>query len=154
MGRGARAGEEDVRRMSFSKTVPQMRARTKTVTRRAVGTWRHLKAGHELVAVEKAQGLKRGERQVVIGRIRVTANTVELLSDFTRIELAREGFPEMRFPQDFVDMFLKMNPGMEDDDQVRRIEFEHIETVREPEQLAFTSPIVVEGLSTTEGVRR
>ena len=42
------------RLMSFSMTTPQVRARTKTVTRRL--GWRFLKPGVVLWAVEKAQG--------------------------------------------------------------------------------------------------
>ena len=45
------------RNMSFAMTTEQIRARTKTVTRR-FGWW-FLKAGDQVWAVEKAMGLKK-----------------------------------------------------------------------------------------------
>ena len=45
------------RRMSCSMTVPAVRDRTKTVTRRHVDTWRDLAPGDRVVLIEKGMGL-------------------------------------------------------------------------------------------------
>ena len=55
--------------MSFCLTTPQVRAGTKTVTRR-IGWW-NLKPGELLMAIEKGQGLKKGEHVTRIRPIRV-----------------------------------------------------------------------------------
>ncbi len=57
------------RNMSFSMTTAQFRARTKTVTRR-LGWW-NLKPGDVIMGVEKAMGLKKGEKVKRLGRIRI-----------------------------------------------------------------------------------
>jgi len=49
-----------VRNMSFAMTTKQVRNQTKTVTRR-FGWW-FLKAGDIVQPVEKAMGLKKGEK--------------------------------------------------------------------------------------------
>jgi hypothetical protein len=54
-----------VRNISFALTTAQVRARTKTVTRR-VG-WTFLKPGDLLQPVVKCRGLKKGERVEKIG---------------------------------------------------------------------------------------
>lgn len=109
--------------MSFAKTVPQMIARTKTVTRRAPGTWSHLKPGEILTAIEKGQGLKKGSRQRELGRIRVLSVRLESLDSITPEECAKEGFPDLS-PADFVSRFLS-GRGLRLD-TCRRIEFEHL----------------------------
>jgi len=50
-----------MRLMSFAATVPQMRARTKTVTRRL--GWTTLKAGDQLLACAKTRGVKVEDRE-------------------------------------------------------------------------------------------
>ncbi|MEM6988887.1 MAG: DNA N-6-adenine-methyltransferase [Myxococcota bacterium] len=77
--------------MSFSKTIPQFKARTKTVTRR--DGWLNLKPGDVVTAIEKGMGLKKGERQVVLGDIEVVTTWRERLGDITPEDVAREGFP-------------------------------------------------------------
>ncbi len=111
------------RHISFSETINQVRDRDKTVTRR-MGWW-DLEAGEELIGVEKAQGLKKGERVVPICRIRVISARTEELHDIRPEDPAREGFPLLNREQ-FIAMFcrrFKCQP----DDLVRRIEFEYIE---------------------------
>ena len=49
-----------MRLMSFSETTDQIRARTKTVTRR--DGWDNLRPGERLWAVEKAMGLRKGQK--------------------------------------------------------------------------------------------
>lgn len=111
-----------MRSISFSLTTAQFLDGSKDVTRR-VG-WRWLKAGDELRAVEKAMGLKRGEKQVVLGIIRVRSVTAEPLDTITRKECRREGFPELT-PAAFMAMFCKANQ-CSPDVMVRRIEFERV----------------------------
>lgn len=107
------------RRMAFSKTIPQMRARTKDVTRRL--GWADIEVGDVIIAIEKGQGLKKGECQVAIGRIRIVDVRIERLDAITPEDVEREGFPGMS-PADFVRMFGK--PG---DSIVSRIEFIHLD---------------------------
>jgi len=117
------------RRMSFSLTVAQARGRTKTVTRRK--GWGSLKPGDIIQQVEKAQGLKAGERQVKIHLIRIISNSLEPLPYmirnpmYGRSECEKEGFSG-RSPKWFVDMYCRHNNVTMHDPQ-NRIEFEYIE---------------------------
>jgi hypothetical protein len=91
--------------------------------------WWNLKPGKQLIAVEKAQGLRKGEHVVQICPIEVLEASPEPLGDIikrpqrhvpTRIwelypstgidtnECDMEGFPEQT-PEQFVDMFCKIN---------------------------------------------
>ena len=109
-----------MRQMSFSKTIPQMRDRTKTVTRR-VGTWNDLQPGTRLMAVEKAQGLAKGEKVRRIGAIEVTHVRREMLFEVTMADIAREGFPDMG-RQEFYQLF----DSDDGDLVVNRIQFVHL----------------------------
>jgi hypothetical protein len=116
------------RLISFSITTEQIRSRTKTVTRRA--GWLSLKAGEELRAVEKAQGLKKGEHVTDLARIRVTNVRLEPLRNIDRVDVAREGLadhPEINGdPKLFVKFFCKAHSGCTPDTIVTRIEFEYL----------------------------
>lgn len=108
------------RNMSFAITKEQMYAGEKTVTRR-LGWW-GLKVGEIVNAVEKGQGLKKGEHVTVIRQIRIIGVRKQRLDHITSDDCAREGFPGMT-PDAFVTMFCKANrcgPSTE----VNRIEFE------------------------------
>jgi hypothetical protein len=105
--------------MSFSKTLDQFRARTKTVTRRL--GWERAKAGDRVTAVEKAQGLKKGEHQVVIGEIEIVSVRRERLDAITTEDCEREGFPGWS-PAEFAKMF-----GAPPDTEVTRIEFRYVD---------------------------
>ena len=114
-----------MRNMSFSLTTEQVRRREKTVTRRL--GWEDLQPETILLAVEKAQGLKKGEHVKPICVIRVVSVTPERLDDiidkYDYKETAREGFPQLT-SYGFVDMFCRANhcqPGT----LVHRIEFEY-----------------------------
>lgn len=114
------------RNMSFSMTTEAIRDRTKTVTRR-LGWWT-LGPGDLLIACEKCQGLKKGEKVVRLATIRVLGTSWEPLSDielYGSQETAREGFPELG-PNGFVDMFCRAN-RCDPWDLVNRIEFEYLE---------------------------
>lgn len=125
------------RNMSFALTIPQMRAKTKTVTRR--DGWRNLSPGTLLWAVEKAMGLKRGETVQRIGLIRVVEVRAERLDAITQAEVIAEGFPRWT-PEQFVDFFCTTN-GVPPEYLVTRIEFRHMRLDPEmpiavPEKLA------------------
>ena len=91
-----------MRNISFQLTRPQIVARTKTVTRR-VG-WQWLEPGTLLSAVEKTQGLKKGEHVVRLATLRVLSVRRERLDQITAADCAAEGFPELT-PAQFVAMF-------------------------------------------------
>lgn len=114
--------------MSFSMTTEAVRRREKTVTRR-LGWW-NLKPGTLLQAVEKAQGLKKGEHVKPICVIRVVSVRREPLDEVRfysdEPETIKEGFPELT-PDDFIAMFCKANYGCESDTLVNRIEFEYVD---------------------------
>lgn len=80
-------------------------------------------------AVEKAQGLKKGEHPVKLCVIRIKGKRPERLSrmiddmDYGREECIREGFPNLT-PQEFVAMFRKAN-NCEAWQPINRIEFEY-----------------------------
>jgi hypothetical protein len=79
--------------MSCAITIDAVRERRKTVTRRHVDTWQTLKPGDRLTLVEKAMGLRKGERHVVLAEVEVVSNeVVGLLGSLNADEIAREGF--------------------------------------------------------------
>ena len=95
------------RNMSFMLTTEQIRNRTKTVTRR-IG-WEFLKAGDIVNAVEKARGLKKGEKVKRICQIRIKSiRWGEALYRITKEDCVKEGFPEIT-PDEFIDMFCRHN---------------------------------------------
>ena len=117
-----------MRNMSFSMTKEQIRNGTKTVTRRL--GWKFLKPGDVVMACEKCQGLKKGEKVKKIGPIRVVSVRREGLSEIINYwywvnEAEKEGFPGIG-TWAFILLFCaanKCSPG----DQVTRIEFEYME---------------------------
>ena len=121
-----------MRRMSFSSTVPQMRARTKTVTRRDPTTWTKLKPGDQLLAVEKAMGLPKGARLVPIGVIEIV--DVVLIPLEARLaplgwfvsdeEANAEGFDSW---DEFRVEWQRLHGHYRATEIVRRIEFRHIQ---------------------------
>lgn len=113
-----------MRNMSFSMTTGQIRNKTKTVTRR-FGWW-SLKPGTNLWAVEKSQGLKKGQKVVRICQIEVVRSTAETLSimELRPGEAALEGFPEMS-ERHFI-LMLCVKSGKTPEDLVNRIEFKYL----------------------------
>ena len=111
-----------MRNMSFSLTTPQVRAGTKTVTRRR--GWWFLKPGDLLMAIEKGQGLKKGEHVVRIRPIRVVNARPEPLFRITKSDCRREGFPHLT-PRLFVMMFCEHN-GCHKSEEINRILFEYV----------------------------
>lgn len=80
-------------RMSVALTLDQVRARSKTVTRRHVDTWSKLQAGDRLTLVEKGMGLPKGAHQVVVCEVEIVSVRVEPLGLVDADECAAEGFP-------------------------------------------------------------
>jgi hypothetical protein len=113
-----------MRNISFSKTTQQFRDRTKTVTRRL--GWKFLKPGDRLMAVEKAQGLKKGEKVKRLGEIEVVSVCEEPVLGIEKYpdDCRREGFPEMT-PKDFVKFFCK-HFRCDPLDDITRIEFTYV----------------------------
>ncbi len=119
-----------MRNMSFSLTTPQIRLRTKFVTRRL--GWLNLKSGHPVLAVVKCMGLKPGEKVEQLAVIRVVDVRREPLrriiddAEYGLIECKREGFgdhPAYRWPSGFVKMFCDTHKGCTPDTLITRIEF-------------------------------
>lgn len=109
------------RNISFFYTTPQIRDRTKTLTRRL--GWLFLKVGDILNACEKCQGLKKGEKINVICQIRVVDVRRERLYEITQEDVIKEGFSFNKL--EFIIMFTKkMNCLFTI--IVTRIEFEYI----------------------------
>jgi len=108
--------------MSFPMTVNQFRNKTKTVTRRF--GWHFLLPGAILQGVEKARGLKKGERINHLGTIRILSVRKEPLNEITQEDCIKEGFPEMN-PEAFIFMFCREMRCVSYD-SVKRIEFEYL----------------------------
>jgi hypothetical protein len=103
--------------MSYRLTKKQFLDGSKDVTRRT--GWLNLKEGEHYSAVEKSQGLKKGEKVNYLGQCICISNTAERLDEIIKRpyrndqnkmylypETMREGFPQLS-PVEFVDMFCK-----------------------------------------------
>lgn len=116
-------------RMSFFLTTAQVLAKTKTVTRRLKC---RLKVGERFLAVERLQGLKKGETQRVLATCEVTGLWREPLSHILvrdneergNDECMHEGFPKLS-GEEFVAMFCK-HMKCERAGWVYRIEFKYV----------------------------
>lgn len=122
--------------MSFALTTKQILDRSKTVTRRT--GWAFLKPGDLVQAIEKGQGLKKGEHVKKLAVIKVESLDREWLTDIvlrpdSLEEVAREGFPEMK-PDAFVDLFAEANSVRAGEDvQVNRIHFSYVDAIGKDE---------------------
>jgi len=111
-------------------TTPQFIDGSKDVTRR-YGWW-FLKPGHILWGVEKAMGLKKGEKIKRLGLIEVVSVTEETLwllimnKEYGNEEVRREGYPfGIRNGSDFAwSLARKSNKKLYD--PINRIEFKRI----------------------------
>jgi hypothetical protein len=107
--------------MSFSMTTQQIKDETKDITRRFGWWW--LKKGDRVNAVEKAMGLKKGEKIKKLKLIEIVSTRPEPLNAITQADVIREGFPDWT-PEQFVDMLVK-HYGVKVDEPVNRIEFKY-----------------------------
>lgn len=119
------------RNMSFAMTTAQFKARTKDVTRRY--GWGNLKPGDRVMGVEKAMGLKKGEKIVQLGMIEIVSNRPEPLNamtenvDYGFEELRREGYPfGIKWPSEFVDR-IASHYRKKPHDPINRIEYKYID---------------------------
>lgn len=115
-----------MRNISFFLTTPQFIDGSKDVTRR--NGWKFLvgKTGVRLMAVEKGQGLKKGEKVKRLGEIEVVSAKLEPLNAMPLYpdDCRREGFPDWT-PWQFIRMYCahnKCTPGTE----ITRIEFRRV----------------------------
>jgi hypothetical protein len=114
-----------MRNMSFSMTTDAVRRHEKSVTRRL--GWLGLMPEDLLQAIERGQGLKKGEHVVPLGVIRVVSVRHEALDRICEegwVGTRLEGFPEMS-PYEFVAMFCRAN-HCTPDRVVTRVEFEYV----------------------------
>jgi hypothetical protein len=89
------------KRMSCFLTKQAVIDRIKTRTSRDPETWVDTKLGDLITLIEQGQGLKKGQKQVVLTTVRCTANYLEPLGAITQADVAAEGFPEW-IPAQFV----------------------------------------------------
>ncbi len=112
-----------MKRMSFALTEAQFLDGSKTVTRRL--GWKNIMVGDHFLAIRKGMGLKKGEKQVILGECVVIARRRERLGEICKIEVMQEGFPGMT-PWEFVKMFSKhMNCNA--NQRVTRIKFKRLD---------------------------
>lgn len=107
------------RNMSFALTTEQVRRKQKTVTRRQ--GWWNLQPGDQFWAVEKAMGLKKGEKVRRIHLCQVVSARAEPLSAIEADDCRREGFPEWTVAE--FQHFYASHNRIRLDDLVHRIEF-------------------------------
>lgn len=111
-----------MRNMSFSATIEQYKDRSKTVTRR-LGWW-NLKKSEQIRGVEKAMGLKKGEKIKSIGVSEVISTRPEPLCAITDADCILEGFPHFK-AEDFINMMMEKY-RIPRDKILNRIEFKHV----------------------------
>lgn len=111
--------------MSFSLTTEQYRRRLKTETLRR--GWKNLKPGDRFMGVEKAMGLKAGEKVKRLHASEVVSNvpTPMDLEHISPENVTAEGFPGMS-PAGFLD-FLRTHLGVKPGEVLNRITFRHLE---------------------------
>lgn len=121
--------------ISFSMTTAQVERAfagqpvEKDVTRR--NGWLRAKAGDILQACEKCQGIKKGEKVRVLGRIKIVSVRWEALRrmvddhEYGVEECRREGFPHLT-PAAFIDFFCKGHNGVRPQSIITRIEFTYL----------------------------
>lgn len=121
------------RRMSCSMTIDAVRDRTKTVTRRKLGTWLNLRPGDHLTLIEKGMGLAKGTKQVVLAEVEVVSVRDEEIACVTADEVIAEGFGRFNWtPADFIRFWLGShgyNAGRVNEGAVycRRIEWRYLD---------------------------
>lgn len=104
-------------------TTKQMYAREKTHTIR--DGWWDLKPGDVLMAVEKCQGLKKGEKIVPICPIRIVKTRRSNLYHVSKALCVREGFPNLS-PVGFAEMLMQHSPKIRLTTPLNFIRFEYV----------------------------
>jgi len=108
-----------MRRMSFGLTLPQLMSGQKTITRRL--GWRYLRAGQQVLAVDRVMGFKPGQSATPLATLEIVSVREEPLNAIDADDCAREGFAEMT-PNEFVAFFCR-KMRCEPTAFVNRIEF-------------------------------
>ena len=114
-----------MRLMSFSATTEQIRRQEKSETRRL--GWADLKPGEVFCAIEKGQGLKKGETVNRLMILVCRSNRSEPLNRITTRAVRRKVSPDLT-PAQFVTHFCELNrcePGRE----VNVIRFDYVSRV-------------------------
>lgn len=114
-----------MRNLSCFLTQPQVRDRSKTVSRRQ--GWATAKPGDLLWIVVKGQGLKPGEQIQRMAAVELVAVRREPLSAITAEDVVREGFPHGD-PAAFVAMFCE-HMGTTPDQEITRLEWKYREDI-------------------------
>lgn len=119
--------------ISFAMTTEQFRSREKDVTRR--WGWVFLldkPPGYVLNGVEKAMGLKKGEKIVLLGSIALVSARLEPLNrmilepEYGADEMRREGYPfGLKDPEEFVKILARY-ANKSPDDLITRIEYKYL----------------------------
>ena len=112
------------RLMAVSLTENQVRARTKTVTRRA--GWLMLRPGDQLTLCRKVMGRRRGEPLERIASVEVLSVRRERLDAITPADLIAEGFPGMAAGE-FIGFFCRTHRGVQPGSEVTRIEWQYLD---------------------------
>jgi hypothetical protein len=119
--------------MSVALTLDQVRARTKTVTRRHKDSWKTLKPGDRITLIEKGMGLAKGEKQQAVVDVEILDVRIEPLhllcdDEYGWAEVAAEGFPDMP-PADFAAWWLESHgvPEFRDESEFMAYEVVRIE---------------------------
>lgn len=110
--------------MSVSLTEPQVRARTKTVTRRA--GWLMLRPGDRLTLCRKVMGRRKGDPLERITDVEVVSVNREPLLAITMPDVIAEGFPKMT-PTEFVAFFCGTHKGCTPATEVTRIRWRYLD---------------------------
>ncbi|WP_328435528.1 ASCH domain-containing protein [Nocardia puris] len=111
------------RLMSVSLTEPQVRARTKTVTRRL--GWTMLQPGERITLCRKVMGRRHGEPLIRLTDVEILSTRREPLAAITHTDLTAEGFPDMSIPE-FIEFFCATHRGCRPDTTVTRIEWRYL----------------------------
>lgn len=110
------------RLMSVALTTEQVRARQKTVTRRA--GWTVLKPGDLVTLCPKVRGRRAGEPLERIVTVEIVSVRRERLDTITAQDVIAEGFPDMS-PAEFVDFFTKSHRGVTAATEITRVEWRY-----------------------------
>ena len=114
--------------MSFAETTPQVRNKTKTITRRL--GWLTLKAGDMIQPCLKCMGLKKGEKIQKVGKpVKILRVTRSRLDTITKSDVVKEGFPDWT-KQQFITFFCKLNK-CQPSTVVTRIRFKYTEDTQD-----------------------
>jgi hypothetical protein len=108
------------RLMAVSLTEPQVREKTKTVTRRA--GWLMLRPGDQLTLCRRVMVRRRGEPLDRIAAVIVVTVRRERLDAITAADVAAEGFPNWT-PAESISFFCRTHHGCKPGTEITRIKW-------------------------------